>query len=263
MTMLYINKEIADTFEGQDPYNFLEDVECEIYRDVKARKTFRFKLNAKGYFAKLHSGVGWLEIFKNLFTFRFPIVGARNEWEAIHRVKNLNIATMNIVAYGEWGWNPARKKSFIITEELINTISLEDYCKKWKNSPPNPAQKRNLIKEVAKIAGRLHRNGICHRDFYLCHLLLHTEEISFPKISVIDLHRAIIRKDLAARWVIKDLAGLYYSAKNIGLTQGDLLRFVRHYDGGVLRSSLIKKDSFWRQVNFRANKMYKKLGPSV
>ena len=98
--MFYLNDEFAESFQATDPYKMLKGMEGNVYRQVKTRKTFQFSLNGKGYFAKLHSGVGWLEILKNLLTLKFPIIGARNEWEAIHRLQELDIATMNAVAYG-------------------------------------------------------------------------------------------------------------------------------------------------------------------
>jgi len=261
--MFYLNEEFADNFQGEDPFDALWSMQGRIYRQVKARKTFQFNLDGKSYFAKLHSGVGWLEIFKNLFSFRLPIIGARNEWEAIHRLQELDIATMNAVAYGERGWNPANRESFIVTEELVDTVSLEDYCKHWNETHPDPKVKRKLIKEVAVIARVLHSSGICHRDFYLCHFLLHKDEVPFPTLSLIDLHRALVRGNLAQRWIVKDIAGLYYSAKTIGLTQRDLLRFMRHYHDQDLREALTKHKSFWTEVEERAEKMFAKLGPAT
>jgi hypothetical protein len=47
-----------------------------------------------------------------------------------------------------------------------------------------------------------------------------------PIIPLIDLHRAQLRKKTPRRWVVKDVAGLYFSVMDIGLTQRDLFRFV-------------------------------------
>lgn len=261
--MFYLDEKLADSFNGADPYATLQSMEGKIYRQVKARKTFQFTLNGQSYFAKLHSGVGWLEIVKNLFTLKLPVIGARNEWEAIHRLQELNLATMNAVAFGQRGWNPARKESFIVTEELENTISLEDYCKQWESSPPDQLTKRKLIEKVASIASTMHNNGICHRDFYLCHFLLHKDADTFPKLSLIDLHRALIRQNLAQRWKVKDVAGLFYSAKTIVLTRRDLLRFMRHYHGKNLRAALTQHRDFWLGVEQRAESMFQKLGPAT
>ena len=176
--MFYLNEEFAQSFDGADPFKTLRAMEGNIYRQFKSRKTFQFSLNGKSYFAKLHTGIGWAEILKNILQFRLPIVGAGNEWRAIHRLQELDIATLNSVAYGSRGINPACRESFIITEELCNTVSLEDFCKNWKQDPPDPQLRWQLIKEIARISKTLHCNGVCHRDYYLCHFLLHKDQIT-------------------------------------------------------------------------------------
>jgi heptose I phosphotransferase len=47
---------------------------------------------------------------------------------AYERLTELGVDTMRAVAYGERGSNPARRQSFMITEELAPTISLEDFA---------------------------------------------------------------------------------------------------------------------------------------
>ena len=39
---------------------------ADVYRDKEGRKTLRFMYRTKPFFLKLHSGIGWVEIFKNL-----------------------------------------------------------------------------------------------------------------------------------------------------------------------------------------------------
>ena len=260
--MLYLNDEFRNFFSDSDPYKVLAELKGNVYRQVKTRKTFQFEYNGKSYFAKLHTGVGWLEIFKNLIQLKKPVLGARSEWIAINLLKKIPINTMSVVAYGERGWNPAKLKSFIITEELVQTTSLEDYCLDWSKSNPSVFVRRVLIRKVARIASLLHSNGICHRDLYLCHFLIHKKGGDFSKLSLIDLHRALVREKLSKRWILKDIAGLYYSAMNIGLSKSDLLFFVRQYS--ILNKEFIYRGNrrFWILVEAKAAKMYKKLGPA-
>ena len=191
------------------------------------------------------------EIFKNIFQLRLPVLGARNEWLAIQRLHTLAIPTLEIVGYGSRGLNPARLKSFLITRELPEHISLEDFCKHWPTQPPPFLLKQNLIKEVARIARTLHTEGINHRDFYICHFLLKIpHDKNYPTLYLIDLHRASVRTRTPIRWIIKDLAGLYFSSKEIGLTKRDLFRFIREYGHTEL--------SFWLKVKKRGDKLYRK-----
>ena len=246
--------------DWQDPFNTLASMQGQVFREIEQRKTFRFEKNSKGYFAKLHWGVGWKEILKNLVQGRLPIVSARNEWRAIQRCEALNILTMKLIAYGCQGWNPARLKSFIITEELTPIISLEDLCKSWKDSPPNFIFKRRLIQTIASIARTLHNNGLNHRDFYLCHFLLDLSTklnpTQSPKIYLIDLHRVQLRHKTPLRWQIKDISGLFFSAMNIGLTQNDLFYFMKIYSNKSLRTIFQQDKKIWKKVIKRAMALY-------
>ncbi|MDR2926187.1 MAG: lipopolysaccharide core heptose(I) kinase RfaP [Azoarcus sp.] len=227
---------------GLDPFDAAEALQGHVLRELEGRRTLRFEVDGRGYFAKIHRGVGWREIFKNLVCLRLPVVGARNECLAIEHLGQLGVDTMRMVAFGERGWNPARRHSFIVTEELAPTVSLESFCRGWPSMSADAALKRALIARVADIARRMHGNRMNHRDFYLCHFLLHTEPLPTPatlKLSVIDLHRALIHERMPAlRWWRKDLAGLYFSALDIGLGRRDVLRFLRVYFDAPLRETL-------------------------
>lgn len=265
--MLYLNEDFKRIFQGTDPFDRLCLMDGKIYREVKGRKTLQFTLEGRSYFVKLHHGVGWREAIKNLLQLRLPILGAENEWRAIARLQELGVDTMKSVAYGSRGWNPINRQSFIVTEDLSPTTSLEDHCLHWNQAKPGFSEKRLLIKKLAYISRTLHEGGVCHRDFYLCHFLLHPEAGTGgtvgdeePKLSLIDLHRALIKRNLSRRWKLKDISGLYFSAMDTGLTRRDLLRFMKHYDGMDLRRCLTERSNFWSAVDKRARSMYKKLG---
>jgi heptose I phosphotransferase len=242
MNQIVLRPPFNQLWAGRDPFVEVEALQGQVLRELEGRRTLRIEVDGRGYFAKIHRGVGWREIFKNLICLRPPVLGARNEWQALEYLGQLGVDTMVMVAFGERGKNPAHKHSFIITEELAPTISLEDYCLEWPHTPPEPVLKRALIKRVAEIARTLHENRMNHRDFYLCHFLLHTDPPPTPetlRLSIIDLHRAQIHnQEPAPRWRHKDLAGLAFSALEIGLTNRDLLRFLRVYYNASLRSIL-------------------------
>jgi len=251
---------------GVDPFDYLLHLDGEMFRDMQERRTLRFTLGERRYFLKAHLGVGWSEIFKNLLQLRLPVLGARNEWLAIKRLEQLGVDTMRVVAYGERGRNPARRESFIVTEALEDTESLEDFCADWGRQPPaSPAAlrlKRSLITRVARIARAMHTHGINHRDFYICHLLLDVsrdvlavDPDTLP-LSLIDLHRAQIRNRTPRRWIIKDIGALYFSAMRIGLTRRDLYRFMTVYRDAPLRETLAADGKFWSRCRLRAASLY-------
>jgi heptose I phosphotransferase len=166
---------------------------------------------------------------------------------------------MVIGAFGARGINPARRCSFIITEAIEPSISLEDYCVDWQKSPPPFAEKLSLVNKVAEIAGRMHGAGMTHRDFYLCHFLLKNPGGQHaPELALIDLHRSLVKKRVPRRWRLKDLAGVYHSAFDIGLTRRDALRFIRTYRQQPLRKVLASEGQFWSQVQHKADLLYAK-----
>lgn len=264
--MIELRPDIRRHFPGSEAEVFdrIMALEGDVFRSIAGRRTLRFTLDGRGFFIKIHNGVGWREIFKNLLQFRLPVTGARNEWRAIKRLEELNIATMKIAGFGERGVAPARLQSFLITDELINTISLEDYCRNWPANPPRPALKRALIEKVANISRQLHNNGVNHRDYYICHFLLDLDSVALPAVaetpvvSLIDLHRVQMRSRTPRRWVLKDLAGIHFSSMDIGLTRRDHLRFVRAYRGRPLRQILGRERCFWEEVERKAQKLCRK-----
>ncbi|MEM7358458.1 MAG: lipopolysaccharide core heptose(I) kinase RfaP [Pseudomonadota bacterium] len=263
---LYINNELRQALRGEDSFYEMMNIEGKVYREALGRRTLRFTRGKKDYFLKMHTGVGWGEIVKNLTYLRAPVVGALNEWHGVHRLNDLEIDTMAVAAYGIRGRNPATKHSFIVTEALPTETSLEDYCADWKHNPPKTLReirlKRWILNKVVETARVIHENGANHRDFYLCHFLLdaHFDEeqqvSTESKLYLIDLHRLQMRRKTPERWAVKDIAGLYYSSKDIGLTKRDLLRFMRLYRGKPLREILEHDMPFWKKVVSRGNKLY-------
>ena len=274
-------------------FHQIMSVEGESFREAPGRKTVRFSKDGKNYFLKTHTGVGWKEIVKNLFYLRLPVLGAMNEWHGAHHLQRLGIDTLTIAGYGTesdmsrplahlwqrstersatpwdlpwWKGNPARRRSFIITDEILETQSLEEFCSSWRQRPPRQVDeiryKRWLIESLARIARRLHNSGANHRDFYLVHFLLQPGVVNgklhadASRLFVIDLHRMQLRRHTPKRWKIKDVAGLHYSSMDLGLTQRDRLRFIRLYSQAPLRETLDRDRRFWERVERRANRLY-------
>lgn len=256
---LCLDKTLEQYFQpSQDIFEQIMELRGQVYRALEGRRTQRIELGGKGYFLKQHFGVGWKEIFKNLLQLRLPVCSAKNEWLALQRLDELKVATLKIAGFGYRGANPARARSFLLTPELTHVVSLEDFCRDWKKTPPAFQQKQALLKRVAVMARRLHENGINHRDFYICHFLLDlcTLANAEPELVLIDLHRAQIRSQTPLRWVIKDLAGLYFSSKDIGLTSRDLLRFIREYRNRPWREIMAEEPQFWQKVMQRGDRTY-------
>jgi heptose I phosphotransferase len=260
MTFITRSAHIKQWFKDQDPFTKVDTVKGKVVRSKEGRTTQRFEIDGHGYYVKHHKGIGWKEIIKNLVQGRLPIVGAANEWHAINLLKSLNIDTLDAVAYGKKGLNPAQQESFLITKELANTSSLAVVAEQWPKQPPTPAFKRALIAKVAGISRTMHQAGMNHRDLYICHFLLEADvsDCEQIKLFVVDLHRAQIRKQVPRRWLVKDVGSLLFSAMDIGLTSRDIMRFLKHYFNQPLAELLVEHRAFLSDCEQRAIALYKR-----
>lgn len=258
--LIDLSPEFAAAWRGRDPFEAAFELEGEVFRKVKSRRTFRFELNGNGYFAKIHRGVGWGEIIKNCLMGKRPVLGARNEYEALRLLHHVGVDTMTARAFGCRGKSPARLDSFLITAELRDMTSLEDLCRDWPENPPPPGFRHALTRRLALMAKGMHDAGLNHRDCYLCHFLLDnaTRGEALPRLYVIDLHRAEIRERIPRRYRVKDVAGLHFSSMDIGLARRDRFRFMKIYSGKSLRDTLREDAAFWRAVDAAAVKLYEK-----
>ena len=258
---LYLRPDLAVHWSEIDAFEMARQQQGKIFRSKEGRRTLQFELGSKPYFLKLHEGVGWGEIIKNLVQLRLPIVGAKNEWEAIRFLEKHQLDTMKIAGYGQQGLNPAKRVSFLVTDELVDTMNLEYLGEQWRQNPPKFADKARLIRKIALIAKKMHENGMNHRDFYLCHFLLDQSFENTNRIDediplfLIDLHRAQIRNKVPQRWLVKDIGSLLFSAFDVALTQRDIFRFMKVYSGKSLRDTLLTQGGFWTNVQKRAVKL--------
>ena len=264
---LYLREDFREMWKGVNPFDEVFQLTGTVYRNLDGRRTLRFEKGGRGFFLKLHTGVGWPEIFKNLVQMKRPILGAENEWRAIHRLNAIGVDTMNLAAYGSKGRNPARRVSFVITDELNGMRSLEEVTAAWKEHPPPVELKRFFAERIASMSQKLHSNGMNHRDYYICHFLTNATAESWAaepvRVVLIDLHRVELRRQTPVRWVCKDLGALCFSAMDIGLTKRDLLRFMRDYSGKSLRRTLREDGRFWEAVRRRAVELYRKVNGRV
>ncbi len=255
----YLRDDIATLWRGQDPLQTAQGLQGEVYRQVATRRTLRVVLGGRPYFLKLHMGVGWGEIFKNLFTLRLPVIGARNEYRACRFLEAQGIRAPKVAAFVESGISPAARTSFVFCDSLEQHQSLEDLTLAWAQNAPAPKDVRALTLAVADFAKRLHGAGVVHRDFYICHLLTPlAASAQDPRLAVIDLHRAKLFQQIPTRWLRRDLAALLFSVMDLPLSRFAWLRFLRRYRGRPLQEIFADEGPFWRSVYQRALALYRK-----
>ncbi|WP_334327294.1 lipopolysaccharide core heptose(I) kinase RfaP [Gilliamella apicola] len=261
MNEIILKSPFEQLWQQKDPFTEVELISGKVYRAVKQRKTLNFQLEGESYFIKIHRGTTIKEIVKNLISLRLPVLDAKQEWDAIHRLEQAGVNTMDGRAFGRKGLNPLTRHSFIITKDLNPTISLEDFTKSWITHPPSYNLKRSLIIYLANMTAKMHAAGVNHRDCYLCHFLLDIplfENNQQIKLSVIDLHRAQTRDKVPTRWRDKDLIGLYFSSAKIGLTNRDIWRFLKVYFNKPLKTILHNEHKLITSAQQKAERISKR-----
>lgn len=185
----------------------------------------------KTFFLKRHKDIlRFTDIMRSLSS-GFSISWGRKEWEVIQAFQKLGIPTLTPIAAGE-RFSRLRQESFLMTEELIGFHTLELFLRDHFAPPLSLDlihEKRTLIQELAWFTRRMHRAGFNHRDFYCCHIFIRRKEDGRLDWRILDLQRIDKRRWFRARWIIKDLAALNYSAPSPMITRTDRLRFLRHY----------------------------------
>ena len=258
--MIHLRPDIVRLFASERCVADFFAIDGTVAKERHRRRTVRFEREGRCFFIKCHYPVGWAEIGKNLLRGRLPTVGAGAERRAIQRLHEIGVPTMQAAGYGRQGWPAARQRSFIITDELAGIVSFEQLAQGVAGPPLEADLKRRLIRQMADLTRRLHRNGVNHRDLYLCHfaLQLDTAKSPGPSVYVIDLHRVQCRARTPRRWIIKDLAALYFSSLDLPPARRDLLRFIRYYSDKPLRRALGEDRRLWRKVVARAEALYRK-----
>jgi heptose I phosphotransferase len=253
---MYMREDVRQYFDG-DPVERAWALSGEVVRSVARRETLRVELGGRFYYLKRHRGVGWLEVLKNWIVLKRPITGAANEFAACRHLEHARLTAPTVAAYAQTAGAPATRSSFVLCDALLGYEDLQTLTRRWLENPPDPFEKRRLVHLVADFARRFHAAGVVHRDFYLCHLLIH-EDRAGDDLAVLDLHRALLFDTVPGRWQRRDLAALLFSALDLPLDRRSWLRFVRIYTGRPLQQVFTEEGPFWDRIYRRALSLYRK-----
>jgi hypothetical protein len=201
-----------------------------------------FRLASRGrpvslYLKRYRSRLSWSDWLRRLMGSEIIYEGMK-EWNSILALRARSIPTMAPVAAGKRLLANGRKESFVLTLGLDDHVPLDHYIGRRFVPPLDAvtiAEKHRLVAAAARLARQLHWSGFNHRDFYLCHLFARPIPGGVEDLKIIDLQRVGYRRPLSARWIVKDLAALYYSSLALPLTNWDRLRFYALYGGGQSR----------------------------
>lgn len=196
---------------------------------------------------------------------RPPIIGQLRNWLSHHRHRSFalmehetaerlaaaGVGTPHTVACGEQWQALFERRSFLMTKEIKDSQSLERRLPACFEGPETSAKRRarrEFTRRLASFIHRFHETGYRHRDLYFSHIFCSDT----GELCLIDLARAS-RPFLQARFRIKDIAQLYYSAPAASFSRSDRLRFYLAYTG---RRRLLPQDRvFIGRVVQKASRM--------
>lgn len=184
-----------------DPQRAFDDPRINVWRDLPERQNAYLELAAgadgpaPAQPARLH-----VKRYK-------PPHGpeAAAEARAIGLLREHGIPTVPLVAWGTC----TDGRGFLIASDLTGMV------------PADRAIREGLpaaLPRVASLAAKLHRSGLHHRDLYLCHFFLDLVDVQ-REVHLIDPGRVarLPGFPLKLRWIVKDLAQLCYSLREVGI----------------------------------------------
>lgn len=208
------------------------------YRD---RLEFEISDPAKTLFLKRYDHPDILTQIRNWLSHHARKSMMSFDLQPIENLACAGISTPKLISYGEqWGIF-FEKRSFTATEEIPNAEPLDKKlpdCFRKHSTTKVLKKRREFIKQLSQFAKRFHDTGYRHRDFYLAHVF-YSDDGTF---YLIDLQRVFKPWFFAARFRVKDIAQLYYSAPCSVFSRTDRLRFYKWYAG---KSSLDKQDKIF------------------
>lgn len=183
------------------------------------------------------------------------------EFETSRRLAEAQIPAVRVIGVIEQMRGPYERRSAVLFEEAPGEPLDRAWARLRENAAPatrGPAR-RELAIRLGRLICAFHQTGCCHRDLYLCHIFADIDPAAAkpPRLAIIDLarvHRPVVRR---MRWVLKDLSQLDASARQIGATRSDRLRFLLAYLG--LESGAPRARWYARRVIQRSNRILRRI----
>lgn len=165
----------------------------------------------------------------------------RRAWAAAHALSRRGIATPAAYALREQRLLGLPLRSHLITEFLEGTESLLQFLGSSYGSLSR-SERAGFIAALAALTGKLHREGLYHRDFQVRNLLVRRTDAKEWQIFLIDLESLRPRARLTRARRLRNLTQLNDCPKTV--SRADRLRFLRAYEL-AWGQELSKEDLRW------------------
>lgn len=156
------------------------------------------------------------------------------EFQQSQRLWEAHVSAVRAIAYAEEMLGPFERRSAVI----LDSAPGDAFDRTWErmtragDERTRGARRHDVTRRLARFVAAFHQTGLRHRDLYLCHVFVdfsaHAD--GRPDFHLIDLARVFRPLGWTrSRWTIKDLSQLDVSARAIGATRADRLRFLLAY----------------------------------
>jgi heptose I phosphotransferase len=177
------------------------------------------------------------------------------EYAISQQLAAAHIPAARAVGFIEEMAGPIERRSVVLFERVAG----DAFDRAWAAAQRRGAvvtrgvARHDVAVRLARFVAAFHQTGCCHRDLYLCHIFVQLDESARrpPAFCLIDLariHRPRLRR---MRWILKDLAQLDASARQIGASRSDRLRWLLAYLGLTAESPRVRW--YARQITRRSN----------
>ena len=155
------------------------------------------------------------------------------EYAQSRRLAEAHVSVPAAVGFVEQMWGVLERRSAVLLERAAG----DGFDRVWlglceREAPQTRGIARHdMAVRLARFVAAFHGTGFCHRDLYLCHIFVDLDPQGGqpPRFTLIDLARTHRPRWRRMRWIIKDLAQLDASARQIGATPSDRWRFLLAY----------------------------------
>jgi len=180
------------------------------------RCVYRFSLYDKTngcdriFYLKVFSKASFNNAVSSIYNFGRPKSQAKIEWDNANLLIENGFRSVPLVACGEKTVFGFENKSFFLSEEISDSVSLDVF---FENKSVDPETRKNVLVNLAGEIRKLHESGFSYPDLYLKHIFINIKKLENNEVafSFIDLHRLVKKQNASFYDRIRDLSSLRFS----------------------------------------------------
>jgi tRNA A-37 threonylcarbamoyl transferase component Bud32 len=143
----------------------------------------------------------------SLFRYGRVVSSSRREWNNYIALTSAGVDTPELIAHGEECGPFWERFSFILTGEVRDSVSLDQFLGQCRE----PRLRRNALREAALTVGKMHMAGLFSPDLFSRHIFVSSQSPRKPEACLIDMARLDRCSRMMRKKVVRDLALLNVS----------------------------------------------------